>query len=191
MPKERLARLYSREGRSRLKTMLNSVLGCYLSLLILGLLARRFFPETENLLLMAAFGSSAILIFTVPELITAQPWSAVMGHLIAALVGVFVRENLPLPHFASLATAVSLSLFFMFITASIHPPAGGTSIVALNCDGYLASLGYWLALFPMALGMIILVVTAMLYLNLVAGRSYPLRRSYRVIKVEEKKPGDS
>lgn len=181
---------FSRETRNRLTGMLHSVLGCFLSLLAIGFLTRHFFPENEQLLLMAAFGSSAILIFTAPELITAQPWPAVMGHMIAAAVGVFVRETLVLPYFMVLALTVSLSLMLMLLSASFHPPAGGTGIVALSCDGYLASLGYWLALFPMAAGMLLLVLMAVLYLNLAAGRQYPIRRSYRWLKVEKKKSGD-
>ena len=131
---------------------------------------------------MASFGSSAILIFTVPELLTAQPWPAVSGHVIAALVGVFVRENVPWPHFAALAMAVSLSLLLMFLTASLHPPAGGTAIMALNVDGVLASYGYGLAFFPMAAGMIILVAAGALYLNLVGGRRYPCRGVYTLFR---------
>ena len=172
------------EAGARFRLVSASVGGCFISLMSIGALTWYFFPQTEHLLLMASFGSSAILIFTVPELITAQPWPAIAGHVVAAVVGVFIRENAPLPHFAALALAVSLSLFLMFLTSSLHPPAGGTAIMALNVDGTLASYGYWLALFPMASGMIILVLLAAVYLNLVAGRRYPFRRSYSTVSVE-------
>ena len=160
------------------------VAGSFLSLLLVGAMTWHFFPQSEQLLMMASFGSSAILIMTVPELITAQPWPAVMGHVVAALVGVFIRQNMPLPHFIGLALAVSLSLLLMFMTRSLHPPAGGTAIMALNVDGALADYGYWLALFPMAAGMFVLVAVSTLYLNFVAGRRYPRRQSYPTVSVD-------
>ena len=186
--KSRLA--IRRPERERVRLVVSSVGGSFLSLMLIGALTRVFFPQDEPLLLMASFGSSAILIFTVPELLTAQPWPAVTGHVIAAMCGVFIRENLGLPHFAAVALAVSLSLFLMFLTASLHPPAGGTAIMALNGDGQLADLGYGLAFFPMASGMILLVALAALWLRLVAGRSYPVRRSYRVVEAQKDKPDE-
>ncbi len=174
----------------RWRLALISVAGCFISLLGIGVLTWYFFPQTENLLLLASFGSSAILIFTVPELLTAQPWPAVTGHVIAALAGVFIRENVALPHFITVAAAVAVSLLLMFLTDSLHPPAGGTAIMALNADGTLAAYGYWLALFPMAVGMAALVILAVAYLNLAAGRRYPCRRDYRAVAVDrERKSG--
>lgn len=169
-----------------MRFLATSVSGCFFSLLAIGALTRYFFPQTEHLLLMASFGSSAILIFTVPELLTAQPWPTIAGHVIAALVGVFIRENVPGPHFVALALAVSLSLLLMFLTASLHPPAGGTAIMALNADGVLAYYGYGLAFFPMALGMIILVAAGAVYLNLVGGRRYPSRGTYSLFRPGQK-----
>ncbi len=153
--------------------------GCFLSLLAIGALTWHFFPHTEHLLLMAAFGSSAILIFTMPAVPAAQPWAVVVSHTTAALVGVFVRQHVPLPHFVSLAVAVGLALLVMLLTSSLHPPAGGTAIAALNADGLLHSHGYWLAVFPVASGMIILVALAIVYLNLFTGRRYPPPRRAR------------
>jgi CBS-domain-containing membrane protein len=161
--------------------------GSFLSLMLIGALVHTVFPQDEPWLLMSAFGSSAVLIFTMPELLTAQPWPAVFGHVLAALTGVFIRENLGLPYFAAVALAVALSLLLMFLTSSLHPPAGGTAIAAVGGSGPLGELGYGLAFFPMAAGMILLVVLAALWLPLAAGRTYPLRRSYRVVEAEKEK----
>lgn len=171
--------------------MLGSATGCFLGLLTLGALNWYLFPETEQLLLMAAFGSSAILIFTVPDLQTAQPWPAVTGHIIAALVGVFVRQNLPWPHFAAVPFTVAAALLLMFLTASVHPPAGGTAVAAYKVDGLLASYGYWLALFPMAAGMIVLLGFAAFFLTFVAQRPYPVRRRYFPMSVSDGQDADS
>lgn len=160
------------------------VAGSFLSLLLVGGMIWYCFPQTEQFLMMASFGSSAILIMTVPELVTAQPWPAVMGHVVATLVGVFIRQNASLPLFVGLALAVSLSLLLMFMTRSLHPPAGGTAIMALNGDNALAAYGYWLAIFPMAAGMVVLVILSTLYLNFVAGRRYPRRQGYATISVD-------
>lgn len=158
---------------ARIRLVTGSTAGCFLSLLGIGYLTWRLFPQTEPLLMMAAFGSSAVLIFTVPEILTAQPWPAIVSHVLAAMTGVFVRENFCLPHFAAVPLVVALSVFLMYLTRSIHPPAGGTSIVALNADGMLASYGYGLAFFPLASGMIILVALAVIFNSLVVGRRYP------------------
>ena len=162
------------------------MVGCFLNLLLVGAMTWHFFPQTEHLLMMASFGSSAILLMTVPEIITAQPWPAVMGHVVAALVGIFIRQNIPLPHFIELPMAVSLALLLMFMTKSLHPPAGGTAIMALNVEGTLAEYSYGLAFFPIAAGMIILVALSTLYLNFVVGRRYPSRQSYSTVSVDKK-----
>src|SRR5690606_11931 len=44
----------------------------------------------QGLFLMAPFGASAVLLFAVPNSPLAQPWSAIVGNVVAAVVAIAV-----------------------------------------------------------------------------------------------------
>ncbi len=90
--------------------------------------------------IVAALGSSAFIVFAMPNSVTAQPRRLIGGHIVGLLSGVFcyyvflagpIGKVVNGSQFTVLfiyALAVGLSIFFMAITNTEHPPAAGTAL---------------------------------------------------------------
>ncbi len=81
-------------------------------------------------LLMAPFGASCVLLFSLPDSPLARPQNVLGGHLLSATVGLVV-QLLPLPMELKLALGVGLSIALMQGLGLIHPPAGANPLVVL------------------------------------------------------------
>ncbi|WP_370274716.1 HPP family protein [Pararhodobacter marinus] len=127
-----------------------------------------------GLYLVAPFGATSVLLFAVPNSPLAQPWSAVVGNTVAALVGVAVCLTVPDPTLR-VALAVGLSVTATILCRAVHPPAGAVAMTAAMSPDAIAHLGFWFALTPVALGTVVLVLLATLYARL-TGRRYPFRQ---------------
>lgn len=129
---------------------------------------------TLGLYLIAPFGASSVLLFAVPNSPLAQPWSAVVGNTIAALVGVAVCLSVPDPALR-IALAVGLAITATILCRAVHPPAGAVAMTAAMNPEAVAELGFRFALAPVALGSVVLVLVAAAYARL-TGRHYPFRQ---------------
>ena len=96
-------------------------------------------------LLVAAFGSSCVLVFTLPDSPLSQPVNVLGGHIIAAAVGIGASLVLPIAPW-SLGVAVGVALAVMAALRMTHPPAGGTPIAIMLADEH------WWQLVPLILG---------------------------------------
>ncbi|WP_212702158.1 HPP family protein [Thalassovita aquimarina] len=127
-----------------------------------------------GLFLVAPFGASSVLLFAVPNSPLAQPWSAIVGNTVAALVGVAVCmlvEDAAL----RIALAVGLAITATILCRAVHPPAGAVAMTAAMSPEAIDQMGFWFALAPIAVGTMILVVFAAIYARL-TGRHYPFRQ---------------
>ncbi|MDU9006838.1 HPP family protein [Sedimentitalea todarodis] len=127
-----------------------------------------------GLYLVAPFGASSVLLFAVPNSPLAQPWSAIVGNTVAALVGVAVCMLISDPVFR-IALAVGLALTATMLCRAVHPPAGAVAMTAAMNPEAIDLLGFWFALAPIALGTVALVALAALY-AFFTGRRYPFRQ---------------
>ncbi|EPX79264.1 HPP family protein [Litoreibacter arenae] len=127
-----------------------------------------------GLYLIAPFGASAVLLFAVPNSPLAQPWSAVVGNMIAAVIGVAVCLSVPDPA-PRIALAVALTIAAMVLCRAVHPPAGAVAMTAAMNPDAVAEMGFRFALAPVAAGTVLLVVIAIIYARL-TGRHYPFRQ---------------
>ncbi len=127
-----------------------------------------------GLYLVAPFGASAVLLFAVPNSPLAQPWSAVVGNTVAALVGVAVCMTIADP-VLRIALAVALALVATMLCRAVHPPAGAVAMTAAMNPDAIDALGFWFALSPIAAGTVSLVILAAIYARL-TGRRYPFRQ---------------
>ncbi|MCC0062795.1 MAG: HPP family protein [Defluviimonas sp.] len=127
-----------------------------------------------GLYLVAPFGASSVLLFAVPNSPLAQPWSAIVGNTVAALVGVSVCLLVADPTLR-IALAVGLAITATFLCRAVHPPAGAVAMTAAMSPDAIAHLGFWFALTPIAVGTMSLVLLATLYARL-TGRRYPFRQ---------------
>ncbi|HAJ33778.1 MAG TPA: HPP family protein [Candidatus Atribacteria bacterium] len=94
-----------------------------------------------NTAVVASLGATTFIIFAMPKYTTARPRSVVGGHIIGIIVGIFCfyyyshiqnENNYFLSHeilkILIPAISVGLSIFFMVITNTEHPPAAGTAL---------------------------------------------------------------
>lgn len=150
-------------------------IGVFLGLSLSGLLILS--PTVGSglgLYMIAPFGATSVLLFAVPNSPLAQPWPAIVGNTVAALVGVAVCLSVPEPTLR-IALAVGLAVLATILFRAVHPPAGAVAMtVAMNPET-AAEQGFMFALTPVATGTAALVITAAAYARL-SGRHYPFRQ---------------
>ncbi|WP_209835588.1 HPP family protein [Ruegeria sp. HKCCE3926] len=127
-----------------------------------------------GLYLVAPFGATSVLLFAVPNSPLAQPWSAVVGNTVAALVGVAVCMTIA-DSALRVALAVGLAITATILCRALHPPAGAVAMTAALNPEAIAQLGFWFALAPIAVGTCVLVILATVYAR-ITGRRYPFRQ---------------
>jgi len=111
-------------GRGAFVDLVHGPLGAGLAFVIAGsVLLLPSLHQWDGLFLIAPFGATAVLLFAVPNSPLAQPWSAVVGNGISALVAVLVLSVVREPISAA-ALALCLAIFAMVLSRSLHPPGG-------------------------------------------------------------------
>lgn len=104
-------------------------------------------------LIMAPFGASCVLLFSLPASPLARPYNVLGGHLLTATVGLLV-QSLPLPLELQLALGVGLAIALMQGLNLIHPPAGANPLLVLMTGQTWPFL--WHTVLPGALLLILL-----------------------------------
>ncbi len=159
-----------------LSWMLWSWLGAFAGILGAALI-NRFLPLTpyDQVLLIGSFGASAVLIYGTPHAFYAQPRNLIGGHLIAAVVGVWVTQTLDFSIEVQGAISVATAIFFMHLTKTLHPPGGATALIAVVGSDSIQQLGYWYVLQPVMSGVFMMLLVALLINNLSSNpeRHYP------------------
>ncbi|WP_374764844.1 HPP family protein [Yunchengibacter salinarum] len=122
---------------------------------------------TGTPLLMAPFGASCVLLFSVPASPLSQPANVVGGHVVATLIGFALHALMPDVWWAA-ALAVGIAVGVMAALRLTHPPAGADPLVVFASSPDLTYL-----LFPVLIGSVMLVATATVFHRL-TGTRYPL-----------------
>ena len=117
--------------------------------------------------LVAPMAASAVLLFCVPASPLAQPWPAIGGNVVSALVGASCAQLVPDPMFAA-PLAGGLAIAMMFLLRCLHPPGGAVAMTAVLGGPAVHELGLGFALAPVGLNTVLLVLAALLY-NRVTG----------------------
>lgn len=108
----------------------------------------------------------------------AQPRNLIGGHLVSALIGVTVQKFVPDILWVTAPLAVSLSIVFMQITKTLHPPGGATALIAVTGSAELKNLGYWYVISPVLTGSLILLLVALSFNNITSNRQYPTGKKF-------------
>lgn len=157
------------------KEALRAGIGAFVGLCLAGFFALSPTIDLQlGLYLVAPFGASAVLLFAVPNSPLAQPWPAIVGNTIAALVAVCVCMLVADP-VLRIGLSVGLAITATILARALHPPAGAVAMTAALSPDAVAELGFKFAIMPIATGTILLVLIAMVYARL-TGRHYPLRQ---------------
>ncbi|GGA22946.1 hypothetical protein GCM10011326_39290 [Salipiger profundus] len=157
-----------------LKDAFRAGLGAFVGIGLTGLFLLS--PRIEldwGLYLVAPFGATSVLLFAVPNSPLAQPWSAIVGNMVAALVAVAVCMLVDEP-LLRVALSVGMAICVTMMLRALHPPAGAVAMTAALSPGVTDALGFWFAIVPIGLGTLALVLVAMVYARL-TGRRYPFR----------------
>lgn len=129
-------------------------------------------------LLIAPFGASCVLLFSVPASPLSQPAHVIGGHVVATLIGLAFRllfmqqwwpEMVLVDQWWIAAIAVGLSIAVMAALRVTHPPAGADPLVIFSAEPHLSFV-----LFPVLIGAVALVAIATLY-HRATGGTYPVR----------------
>ena len=129
---------------------------------------------TLGLYLVAPFGATSVLLFAVPNSPLAQPWSAIVGNLVAAVVAVAVCLIVD-DQIMRIAFAVGLAITATSLCRALHPPAGAVAMTAAMSPDAVRELGFMFAVMPIGIGTLILVLIAVAY-GRMTGRHYPFRQ---------------
>ena len=121
----------------------------------------------ETPLLMAPFGASCVLLFSVPSSPLSQPINVIGGHVIATIISLILVQFLP-GEWRALAIGVGLAITVMGLLRITHPPAGADPIVIM-----LAAPSFDFLFTPVLLGAVILVAVAKA-VHRTTGTVYPL-----------------
>lgn len=151
---------------------LRSGAGALLGILLTGLLSAVLLDAPRTVIwLMAPMGASAVLLFALPGSPLAQPWSIIVGNVVAALIGVTCAKLIHAPVPAA-AAAIFFSIGAMFALHCLHPPSGAIALTAVLGGPEIHAAGYSFVLVPVALNTVLLLLVAVLY-NRATGRRYP------------------
>ena len=152
--------------------------GSFLGIALIGFINKENFSAADNVFLIGSFGASSVLIYGIVNSPLAQPRNLIGGHVICAIVGVTVHYIIPNEIWLSSAFAVSLSIVFMQITKTLHPPGGATALIANIGSEKITGLGYMYVISPVLSGVIILLLVALLVNNRAAHRRYPANKNW-------------
>lgn len=122
----------------------------------------------QGLLLLGSFGSSALLLFGLPEAALSQPRNVVLGHVGASLIALACLALLGAGWWV-VGVATGLAVGFMMLTRTVHPPAGANPIII-----FLSKPGWGLFLGSTLAGAIALVALAVVYHRMAGRHKYPV-----------------
>jgi len=121
-----------------------------------------------NPLLMAPFGASCVLIFSLPQSPLSQPVNVIGGHLVSTAIGLCLQMYLPVAGW-SLGLAVGLAIAAMMALRVTHPPAGADPLVVFMDNPGWSYLGL-----PVCAGSVLLVLIGAIYHRIGRRHTYPI-----------------
>jgi len=159
--------------RVGLTEMLWSWLGSFLGVGAVAYLNYGWVESTDLVLLIGSLGASAVLIYGAIKSPLAQPRNLLGGHIISALIGVTAFKLLAPNLWLASALAVATSILVMHATKTLHPPGGATALIAVLGGPKIHHLGYLYAAVPVAAGVVIMLLVALIVNNISPSRRYP------------------
>ncbi len=135
----------------------------------LGLVLWAVDPPSAPLLL-ASFGGTAVFLFGLTRAPAAQPRSLFGGHLGGAFIGIACFQMFGDETWVYVL-AIALTLVFMLLTKTVHPPAGANPLIMLHAHAGFAAL--WQ---PVGLGIVLLAGVAAIWSRVTPGMAhYPCK----------------
>lgn len=155
-----------------------SFLGSFVGIGVLAYIQSIHFSGNDAVYLIGSFGASSVLVYGIIQSPFSQPRNLVGGHIISAFIGVTVHKIAPDIIWIAAPLAVSLAIISMQITKTLHPPGGATALIAVIGSDKIKDLGYMYVFSPVLIGVLILLLTALIFNNMTSSRSYPSHSTY-------------
>ncbi len=124
--------------------------------------------DGSSVFLLASLGGSTVFLFALTESAAAQPRALFGGHLGGAFIGIVCFQLFGDALWVSVV-AVVMTMVFMIITRTIHPPAGANPLFMVHFHA-----GFWALLKPVGLGVFTLFFVALCWGYLRPGKRYPV-----------------
>ena len=105
----------------------------------------KFSELSDYTFLLGSFGATSVLVYGFPNAPFSQPKNVIGGNLISSAVGIStlkLTEMGMIDSYMAIPLSVSLSTMFMLKTNTVHPPAGGTAMIAAMGTECISNMGY-------------------------------------------------
>jgi CBS-domain-containing membrane protein len=156
--------LHRHQSRNDVISLLKSGFGAALAMGVIG-----FFGQLSDLpFLIAPFGASCVLLFSVPSSPLSQPMNVIGGHMVASALALALRTVLP-PEWWAISLVVGLAIAVMALLRITHPPAGADPVVV-----FLADPGWSFLFVPILAGCMVMIGIATLVHMIPKRTIYPL-----------------
>ncbi|MFK2825961.1 HPP family protein [Bacillus sp. B190/17] len=146
------------------KDVITGFIGGFIAIFILLLLT----SLTSTPWLIASFGASCVLAFSLWNSPLSQPRNIIGGHFLSTLIGLTVYHMFGNEPWV-LALGVGMAISLMMLTKTTHPPAGADPIIVI-----LGSCSWEYLFTPVLTGTLVIVLVALLVNNLRSDRNYPV-----------------
>lgn len=140
---------------------LGAGIGLSMALLVVGI---------SNPFMLASLGGTTVFLFGMTRAPAAQPRALFGGHFGGALIGILCYQAWG-DQLWVYVVAVILTMVFMLLTKTVHPPAGANPLIMIHSHATISAL--WQ---PVGLGIVLLVLVAYVWTRLVPGMvHYPVK----------------
>lgn len=125
-------------------------IGAFFGLSFIGLLAQ----SVNQMLIIAPFGATAVLLFSAPESQFSKPWNVLASYVVSTIIG-FLILHYSNGSWLAIGGGFGIVIMLMHAIKAIHPPAGANFLIVTQ--GHLSFYLLW----PLLIGLITLMIIAM------------------------------
>ncbi|MFN3198466.1 MAG: HPP family protein [Bradymonadia bacterium] len=117
------------------------------------------------IMLIGSYGATSVVLLCLHDAPIARPRNLILGHLIAAVVGVLVR-SLDFPDPLALGLSLGLTITLMVLLDAIHPPGGAVALIAILSPPEIIGSGWGFIFGACCLGVVTYGLMAFLWVRL-------------------------
>ncbi len=150
-----------------------SWIGAFLGIAAVASIHYNMINRTDLVMVIGSFGASAVLIYGAIKSPLAQPRNLIGGHIISAVIGVICYKLFATHMWLASSLAVATAIGVMQATKTLHPPGGATALIAVIGSNKIHNLGFLYAVFPVGVGVFIMLFVALAVNNIPKNRRYP------------------
>lgn len=122
-------------------------IGAFLGLSLIGLIAQ----SVHQMLIIAPFGATAVLLFSAPESQFSKPWNVLVSYGLSTIIG-FLILYYSNGQWLVIGGGFGIVITLMHVFKAIHPPAGANFLIVTQ-----GHLSFYL-LSPLLLGLVTLMI---------------------------------